>query len=335
MLLAQAERTLGVDVGTRRQRRVLKWSLVGGSVIFVLILIRQRWGEVRPVRAALRILDERAPGRSAAISKSLHKLVYDALSSRLSGPGTSFLNYGYAPLEPPHRDIDLPEEFEPDRFGMQLYNRVAGGTEIDGKDVLEVGCGRGGGAAFVVDRFGPSSLVGLDLAEKAIAHCRGAHVRPGLEFRVGDAENLPFADASFDVVLNVESSHCYPDVSRFLAEVQRVLRPGGHLLLADARPLTEHGEGEDDIRESGSAVDELRAQIRGAGLDVVDEEDMTPNVVLALELDSPRRLSAIRENVPKILHPQMLDFAGVVGTPIYESFGNNRAAYARFVARKP
>jgi ubiquinone/menaquinone biosynthesis C-methylase UbiE len=43
----------------------------------------------------------------------------------------------------------------------------------------------------------------------------------------GDAENLPFPQVSFDAVINVESAHCYGSIERFLAEVHRVLRPGG------------------------------------------------------------------------------------------------------------
>ena len=51
----------------------------------------------------------------------------------------------------------------------------------------------------------------------------------------GDAQNLPFPDQSFDAVINVEASHQYPDFPRFLEEVTRVLRPGGHFLYTDSR----------------------------------------------------------------------------------------------------
>jgi ubiquinone/menaquinone biosynthesis C-methylase UbiE len=49
----------------------------------------------------------------------------------------------------------------------------------------------------------------------------------GLDFVHGDAESLPFSDGSFDAVINVEASHAYPRLTRFLEEVVRVLRPGG------------------------------------------------------------------------------------------------------------
>jgi ubiquinone/menaquinone biosynthesis C-methylase UbiE len=62
---------------------------------------------------------------------------------------------------------------------------------------------------------------------------------PGLDFVQGDAENLPFPDESFDAVLNVEASHANPRFPRFIAEVARVLRPGGHFLYADMRGYQE------------------------------------------------------------------------------------------------
>ena len=147
---------------------------------------------------------------------------------------TAFLNYGYAKLGD-DGDEASSRNRDGDRFGVQLYERVRGGVELTGKDVLEIGCGRGGGTAYLFESHRPRNMTGLDLAGSAIARCRRDHARPGLTFLQGDAEALPFADASFDVVVNVESSHCYPDVPGFLREVHRVLRPGGYLLLADVR----------------------------------------------------------------------------------------------------
>ena len=70
---------------------------------------------------------------------------------------------------------------------------------------------------------------------------------------MGDAENLPFDDASFDVVTNLESSHTYPDIRAFLGQVRRVLRPGGWFLHTDllAGAALDGGEGASSPR-SGS-----------------------------------------------------------------------------------
>ena len=132
--------------------------------------------------------------------------------------------------------LPLAASDEPDRFSIQLYYRTATQADLSGKRVLEVSCGHGGGASYLVRTLRPSSYTGLDLNPAGIAFCRKRHNLPGLDFVQGDAENLPFPDQSFDAVINIEASHCYPRFPRFLAEVTRVLRPGGHFLYADVRP---------------------------------------------------------------------------------------------------
>jgi len=108
-------------------------------------------------------------------------------------------------------------------------------VDLTGKNVLEVSCGAGGGASYIMRTLGPASYTGLDLNPASIAKCRKSHDLPGLDFVQGDAQNLPFPDESFDAVINVEASHQYLDFARFLAEVARVLRPRGHFLYTDNR----------------------------------------------------------------------------------------------------
>ena len=145
-----------------------------------------------------------------------------------------FLSAGYE--EDPPLDIPLAASDEPKRFSIQLYHHVATQADLSGKRVLEVGCGHGGGASYLTRTLHPASYTGLDLNPAGIAFCRKRHDLAGLEFVQGDAENLPFPDKSFEAVINIESSHCYPRFRRFLAEVARVLSPGGHFLYADFYP---------------------------------------------------------------------------------------------------
>ena len=79
----------------------------------------------------------------------------------------------------------------------------------------------------------PARMFGVDLSQNAVEFCRTVHSVLNLEFRQGDAEHLPFEDASFDAVLNVESSHCYPSLPDFFTEVRRVLKNNGCFLYAD------------------------------------------------------------------------------------------------------
>ncbi len=155
------------------------------------------------------------------------------LTTRLSNDDSVFLNWGYE--EDPPMALPLTESDEPNRYFIQLYHRVASQVDLTGKRVLEISCGHGGGAAYLARTLGPASYTGLDLNAPGIDFCRKRHHLPGLDFVQGDAENLSFADQSFDAVINVESSHRYPQFPRFLAEVARVLRPGGHFLYADLR----------------------------------------------------------------------------------------------------
>ena len=90
--------------------------------------------------------------------------------------------------------------------------------------MLEVGSGRGGGASYLSRYLRPRSVTGLDLSQKAVDLCNRHRKAPGLAFTRGDAQSMPFADSSFDAVVNIESSHCYPSMGKFLSEVHRVLR---------------------------------------------------------------------------------------------------------------
>jgi len=153
--------------------------------------------------------------------------------TRQVGDNVVFFNFGYE--EDPPMALPLEASDEPNRYCIQLYHVTASQVDLTGKKVLEVSCGAGGGASYIVRTLGPAFYMGLDLNPANIDKCRKSHDVPGLDFVQGDAQNLPFPDESFDAVINVEASHQYPDFGRFLAEVVRVLRPGGHFLYTDNR----------------------------------------------------------------------------------------------------
>ena len=101
--------------------------------------------------------------------------------------------------------------------------------------MLEVSCGHGGGASYLVRTFRPALYTGMELNQSAVEFCRRRHILPGLDFVHGDAQDMPFPDQAFDVVVNIEASHIYLDCQKFFGEVARVLRQGGHFLYADVR----------------------------------------------------------------------------------------------------
>ena len=90
---------------------------------------------------------------------------------------------------------------------------------------LDVGCGTGAFSELVLRLCAPASLTGIDPSPEQIAYVR-EHV-PGAAFEVADSQALPFADGAFDVVASALVLHFIPDRARALAEMWRVLRPGG------------------------------------------------------------------------------------------------------------
>ena len=112
-------------------------------------------------------------------------------------------------------------------FSAELHEYAA----FKGKKVLDVGSGNG----YVLSRYAlhGAHAHGVDLTERAIGLCRRRFAMMGLpgRFIVGNAECLPFQDASFDCVCSMGVLHHTPDTRRSVDEVFRVLRPGGRIIL--------------------------------------------------------------------------------------------------------
>lgn len=244
---------------------------------------------------------------------------YSLLSNLDRDAAVTFLNYGYAFAN--GEQIPLQAEDEPNRYPIQLYHRVLSGTAIAGRQVLEVGSGRGGGASYIARYFRPRTFIGVDVCKAAIRFSTACYAdQDNLEFRVADACNLPFANDSFDVVLNVESAQHYGDIGRFLEEVYRVLRPGGDFLMACF----------EDVQKNVLP----REFLRQARLRLIREDEITANVARALELDSSRRQALAIAIAPQPLLRLSNEFAGIPGTKLYASFASGECPYFCFACRK-
>jgi SAM-dependent methyltransferase len=125
-----------------------------------------------------------------------------------------------------------------------LVRRIA--TDVtavapDGAQILEVGCGPGLLSLRLARQHG-FEVTGLDLDPAMIARARANADRPGNGrqrrpwFLVGDVAALAFPDRSFDLVVSTLSMHHWADPAAGLAEIGRVLRPGGRALIWDFRP---------------------------------------------------------------------------------------------------
>lgn len=253
------------------------------------------------------------------IRKLIWQLWYPFLTRRLHGREVLFLNYAYEE-EPPMR-IPLPPVDEPNRACIQLYHHVATQVPLSGRNILEVSCGHGGGAAYLTRTLQPQHYTALDLNASGIRFCQQRHRMEGLDFVKGDAENLPFGANSFDAVINVEASHCYPNFPRFLAEVTRVLQPGGHLLHADFR--------------FADRLTEWEQAIAAAPLQLRQQRNINAEVLRGMELNSPRSLALISQHLPGFLHGLGRDFAGTKGSRIYNALASGELTYRSYCLVKP
>lgn len=252
------------------------------------------------------------------LRKTLWRGWYEYLARGYREADWTFMNYGFD--DPKVSRLPLEPADESDRFCIQLYDYVTAPVDLHGLRVLEVGCGRGGGCSYIARYKKPRQMTGVDLSGEAIAFCRKTHHASGLDFRTGDAEQLPFVDSSFDVVVNVESSHCYPNLPAFFKEVHRVLTVSGHFLYAD-------------IHES-SGISEWHGALRASDFALLLGEDITGQVLSALDQDNDRKMRLIHSLVPAVLRSSFQDFAGMRGSKIYEGFRTRSLQYLRFVARK-
>ena len=144
-------------------------------------------------------------------------------------------------------------------------------------DLLDCGCGTAPMLTLLHEKYPEKHLTGIDITPKMIEAAR-AKKMDGVELYVGDCENLPFEDNSFDAVICCQSFHHYPNVQDFFNSVYRVLRPDGRLVLRDmtmntavVRWLCNHIEmplinltGHGDVRIYGR--EEVNALCHKAGL---------------------------------------------------------------------
>ncbi len=255
---------------------------------------------------------------SPGFNKFTKRIMYQYMADYYQEDDWTFMNYGYAHLGDAAPQLEAEDEVN--RFCIQLYHHVASAVNLAGAKVLEVGSGRGGGAIYLKHYLQPDLMVGVDFSKNAVKLCQKTYCVDGLTFVPGDAEQLPFDEGSFDTVINVESSHCYPRMAGFLSEVTRVLRPGGYFLFADFRNQDKLGI--------------LDTQLEQTGMRRVRQTNITPNVVAALDQDHARKLEQIQSHAPKFLVKLFQEFAGNQGSRIYGRFQEQITVYQSFVLQK-
>jgi SAM-dependent methyltransferase len=249
-------------------------------------------------------------------TREFYKAINEQLSSSIFGEYSMFLNYGYvSDTEPEYAVVILPPHML-NRNSIKLVLETIGDFMVTDRRILDVGCGRGG-TIYVLDKyFSASSLIGIDLCPEAIAFCQAQYHYIPATFLEGDAEMMPFADAYFQVVINIESSHSYPNLFDFYREVYRVLEPDGYFLYTDIFPSNSMEAHMSFLQELGFVCEQDR--------------DITANVLLSCDEIANQRLQAFKNNDITI----MRDFIGARGSRFYIEMETGLSTYRIFRFQK-
>jgi SAM-dependent methyltransferase len=227
---------------------------------------------------------------------------YDLLSRRLENVGLAdvsfFLNYGYVPTDSNNESSFIIREGTFNANSVRLVFEVIGSLDLNDCTIVEIGCGRGGNSALVAEKFN-AQVIGIDMSAEAITFCRRRHVSPSTDFRVGNALDIPLDDASCDAVINVESSHSYGNLPKFLSQVRRICRSGGWFLHTDFL--------------SPEDWDYIRMRLKALDFSTESDRDITANV-----LASRDQASSNYEQVYGDGNARVANFLALPGSAIYE-----------------
>ncbi|CAF1086118.1 unnamed protein product [Adineta steineri] len=230
-----------------------------------------------------------------------------------------FMNWGYA-------DVDEHIDDHTGYYSKKLYQQVLANVTLTDQNILEVGCGRGAGAAWCVRTYTPHSYVGIDPSRNTINLCEQRYSTiPRLSFMTADPKtHLPFQNESADIVLSIETTNVFDEivaVKEFIDEITRVLTPDGYFLWCGL------------CNADGSSV--LIDYLTANNVFIIKEKiNITRNVLHALDIQSNSRADFI----DRYIQPPDQDYcrllAGLPGTQLYDNLQQGYAEYWRVVFRK-
>ncbi|EFO25929.1 hypothetical protein LOAG_02551 [Loa loa] len=210
-------------------------------------------------------------------------ILYPLLSLLRDKLSIRFMNLGYQQKE--DEDFPVMEKLsEIDNYcraNITLYEKALSlcpkYPNFAGLQLLEVGCGQGGGVEWILRAHSFAAVNGIDPV--IVDSCSGKIIR-------GSAEKLPFVNDSFDVIINIESSHLYSNCQQFFLECSRVLRKNGFLCWADLRYTYQ--------------LQVTITQAQRSGLHLIVMEDITEQVLQGIG-STAARYDAMLQNTPRFI----------------------------------
>lgn len=228
--------------------------------------------------------------------------------------------------------------------GIEATETLANKAGIDGASrVLDIGCGLGGPAFHLAETRG-CHVVGVDLVElnieQAVARAAERGLSDLLTFEAADAQDLPFADASFDVAWGQDAWCHVPDKDRLIGECARVLEPGGTIAFSDWLQIgAMSGEMADEVlgasaTEQVEDIDGYRALLDAHGFVDIVAEDTTDQFV-ATYRQVMTDLAGLEDQLSTQFSPRVFAVVAEKNGWLLRAFEEGKFGGGRFVARKP
>lgn len=252
------------------------------------------------------------------IKRSISPLYYEIVYLLATPKKVNTMNYGYAPITEelrskyPSSDQGLQYELY-----WQVFSQITSPL-TSSQVVCEVSSGRGGGLAFLRN-FTDANTIGLERSPSARRYAKKYF---GLDTRAANAPSLPLDDSSVDVFLSVEAFHNYHN-DALVAELQRCLKPGGIILVADM-----------NLGPDEKVRNKLINLYKRNGLNIESWRDVRPNIIKSLIQDNDRKLQFMKYCIGPF-KDEAKAYMGVVGSHKYNEMEVDERAYFIFCAKKP